>query len=340
MADHRLAGAAGTPAGGGGAVLSPRRHHLCRLWRCAGRRAHHPLRHHPAHPLHPGMGEAVRGAGAAGQGAERLSARHLWAAGDPEGRQGSAGAGVAQSRLPAGDVRDRGAARRPYPYRRHRCGARGCGRLLCAGRQCAHAVRRLLHAGRPRDLHPPDAGAVPLAPGGAGRELSQRIAGDLAIGGAARGERRADHRAADAGAIQLRLLRAFVPGRRHGRGTGRGLRPVRARRHRLYAHHRRAEAGRRDLSPDRRRFHRPAGVPAGFGAGRARALWRLRRRQRQHRQRDGDRRGRRQGDLHLRPRLHALLSGRGADPEERRHLALPRSRRICATCSITWASWW
>ena len=90
----------------------------------------------------------------------------------------AARAGVAQSGVPAGDVRGRGAARRLHPYRRHRHRARGCGRVLCAGGQCAHALRRLLHAGRARDLHPPDAGAVPVAPCGAGRELPQRVAGD------------------------------------------------------------------------------------------------------------------------------------------------------------------
>ena len=63
----------------------------------------------------------------------------------------------------------------------------------------------------------------------------------------------------------------------HGRGAGRGARPLRARRHGLYAHDRGAEAGRRDLQPHRRRLLDPLvfrpnsalGVPGLIAAYRA-----------------------------------------------------------------------
>ena len=109
------------------------------------------------------------------------------------------------------------------------------------------------------------------------------------------------------GAVQLGLLRALVPGRQARRRAGRGLGPVRARRGGLHAHDAGAAADRRHLPPDRRRVPRPAGLPARFGAGRARPLRRLPGRQRHARQR-GRHRGRgRQGDLHLHPRRHPLL---------------------------------
>ena len=52
------------------------------------------------------------------------------------------------------------------------------------------------------------------------------------------------------------------------------------------------------------------------------------RRPRQHRQCAGQRRGRRQVDLHLRARDGALLSRRGADPQQRADLALRSRRRL------------
>ena len=54
---------------------------------------------------------------------------------------------------------------------------------------------------------------------------------------------------------------------------------------------------------------------------------RLSRRQCHARQRRRRGRGRRQGDLHLHAGDHPVLSRRGAEAEERRHLALPRARR-------------
>ena len=55
-----------------------------------------------------------------------------------------------------------------------------------AGGQCAHALRRLLHAGKPRDHDAAVSGPVRPPPRRAGRALSRRTAGDAALGRAAR----------------------------------------------------------------------------------------------------------------------------------------------------------
>ena len=107
-------------------------------------------------------------------------------------------------------------------------------------------------------------GAVRAPPRGAGRELSRRAAGDAEVGGPVERLVRSDGRAADARRLQFRLLRALLPGRQARRRAGRRPRSVRQGRRGLHAHHRRAEARRRDLSPHRRRFPRSAGLPARF----------------------------------------------------------------------------
>ena len=61
-----------------------------------------------------------------------------------------------------------------------------------------------------------------------------------------------DRRRLDAGAVQLRLLRARVPGASDGCGARGGVRPGRARRGLPHPHHARAAARARDLPPDRR----------------------------------------------------------------------------------------
>ena len=81
----------------------------------------------------------------------------------------------------------------------------------------------------------------------------------------------ADRRPAHARAVQQRLLRALLPRRQARRRAGRGPRPAGARQRRLHAHHRGAEARRRDLSPPRRRFPRSPHLPPRFRARRARA---------------------------------------------------------------------
>ena len=91
-------------------------------------------------------------------------------------------------------------------------------------------------------------------------------------------DRHAECGAADAGRLQQRLLRTFVPCRRDGARAGRGCRSPRRRQRRLYAHHRRTEARRCHLSPRRRRLSRSAdlqirnsmlGTPGLFNAYRA-----------------------------------------------------------------------
>ena len=130
------------------------------------------------------------------------------------------------------------------------------GRVLRAGGQCAHALRRLLHAGEPRNHDAAVSGPVRPPPRRAGGKLSGRIAVGAALGGAAQRLGRADRGAADARRLQFRLLRAFVPRRQARHRTGRGPRPLRQERRGLHAHHRGAAAGRRDLPADRRRLPR------------------------------------------------------------------------------------
>ena len=180
------------------------------------------------------------------------------------GRGGAVRADLPQSLFPSRDDRHEGAARHLHPYRRHRHRPHRRGRLLRARGQCPHAVRRLLHAGEPGSHDAALPGAVRRASGGAGGELSGHAAGDVAVGDAAhRRCRRPGGGAADPRAVQFRLLRTFLSGRQARRRTRRGARPLRRERRRLHAHHRGAEARRRDLSTDRRRLPRPAGVPAG-----------------------------------------------------------------------------
>ena len=154
------------------------------------------------------------------------------------------------------------------------------------------------------------------------------------------GVRRSDRRAAHARRVQLRLLRAFVPGRQARHRAGRGPRSVRQGRHRLHAHDAGAEARRRDLPPHRRRLPRPADVPSGLDARRRRPDVGLPGRQRHARQRGRHRHRRRQGDLQLHAGDREILSRRGADPEERADLALPRARAARPTCSTIWRSSW
>ena len=148
----------------------------------------------------------------------------------------------------------------------------------------------------------------------------------LQVGGAGDRARRSDRRAAHARHLQLRLLRALVPGRQARRRAGRRPRPVREGRDRLHAHDPGAEARRRDLPPHRRRLPRSARLPSRFRARRARPDVGLSGRQRDARQRGRHRHRRRQGGLQLHAGDREILSRRGADPEERADLALPRGR--------------
>ena len=92
---------------------------------------------------------------------------------------------------------------------------------------------------------------------------SEALLATLARAGAGR-PRRAEHRAAHAGRVQLGVLRARVPGAPDGNRAGGRPRPGGARQRRLHAHHRRAAARGRDLPPRGRRLHRSAGVSVRF----------------------------------------------------------------------------
>ena len=164
------------------------------------------------------------------------------------------------------------------------------------------------------------------APRRAGGELSRRTAGHAEIARAGFRVRRSDRRAADPRRLQLGLLRAFVPGRQARHRSGRGPRSVRQGRHRLHADDAGAEARRRDLPPRRRRLPRSADLPPGLDARRRRPDVGLPGRQRDALQCGRHRHRRRQGDLQLHAGHLEILSRRGADPEKRADLALPRAR--------------
>ena len=80
-------------------------------------------------------------------------------------------------------------------------------------------------------------------------------------------------------------------------------------------------------------YPRPADLPSGFDARRARPDGPLSRRARHHRQRAGRRHRRRQGGLRLRAGDHPVLHRPAADPAERADLALLDPGGARATCS-------
>ena len=110
-----------------------------------------------------------------------LSPRHLRPPRSAARRHRAGRPGVPESGVPAGDERPEGAAQHLRPHRRHRHRPRRSGDLLRSRRQRAHALRRLLHAGEPRDHDAAVSGAVLAAPRVAGRELSGRIARDAEV---------------------------------------------------------------------------------------------------------------------------------------------------------------
>ena len=204
------------------------------------------------------MGPPVARSRAARQGAQHVPQGHLWGAGHPARRDHSAGTRLSQSLLPPADARAvleqrylcAGGGHRHRPGRRRR--------FLRARGQPAHALRGLLHAGEPGGDDAPLPRARGHAAHPADRELCRRIARHSQIRCAGEQPLGSDRRSAHARLPELRLLRAQLPCRPHGCGTGRRARSLRARRHGLYAHDRGAEARRRDLQPHRRRLSRSA----------------------------------------------------------------------------------
>ncbi len=222
-----------------------------------------PVRRDPAHPVGKRMdARCKRGLEAARQARSTpISCGHLPQARHPARRHRAGGPGLPEPGVPAGDERPERAARHLRAHRRHRHRARRCRHFLRAGGQCAHALRRLLHAGEPRDHDAAVPGPVRAPPRRAGRELSRRTAGDAAIG-----------RAADAAAEPTVVL--LTPGvfnsayYEHSFLADKlGIELVEGRD--LFVKDdivymrttQGPEARRRDLSPHRRRLPRSAGLP-------------------------------------------------------------------------------
>ena len=249
---------------------------------------------------------------AAGPRPERLPRRRLRQAGDPARRPCPHRPGARERGLPGRDGGGGAAGRGLYPCRRHRHGPHRARRILRARGQLPHALRRLLHAGEPRGDAAALSQALRPAPHRPGRPLPGGIAGDAEGRRPAAGRRRSLRGGADPGPLQQRLLRALLPRRRDGDRGGGGRRPRRRERRGVHAHHRRAEAGRRDLPPHRRRIPRPDGLPRRQHGGRAGADGGLSRRQRRPGQCPRRRHRRRQGDLSLCAGDGALLPRRGA----------------------------
>ena len=136
--------------------------------------------------------------------------------------------------LPPADDRRQGAARRLRQRHGHRPGPAARRPVRGARGQPAGAERRVVHAVEPQGDEADLPDAVPQVRRPADRALQPGAALDAALARARR-LRRADDRAADAGRLQLGLLRARLPGAADGHRAGRGPRPRRPRQHRLHA---------------------------------------------------------------------------------------------------------
>ena len=106
----------------------------------------------------------------------------------------------------------------------HRPGARHRGHVPGPGGQPAGPVRRGVRAGEPGRDDPRPEHRLRAVPGAARQPLRRVAAADAVRAGADR-RQRSDGRGAHAGCVQLRLLRARVPGPPDGRGAGRGPGP-------------------------------------------------------------------------------------------------------------------
>ena len=137
----------------GRAAVPPHRHHLRGLWRGGVDRAADPVRRHPAHPRRSRMGR--RSSAGCEQRVKAINAfldDIYGRARDPARPASCPEDLVFQNPVFRPEMNgQKRAARHLRPHRRHRHRARRRRRLLRARGQCAHAVRRLLHAGEPRD---------------------------------------------------------------------------------------------------------------------------------------------------------------------------------------------
>ena len=208
--------------------------------------------------------------------------------------------------------RAQAAAGHLVPHHRHRPGARQRRPVLRAGRQPALSLRRVVRAARTAS----DEADVPAGVRGVARpargRLSQPPARHAAIALAPTACESPTVARADAGHLQLGLLRALFLAQQMGVELVEGRDLVVDGRLRLHAHHQGLRAGRCDLSPHRRRLPRPAGVPRRLDAGRARADGRLSGRPCRAGQRAGHRHRRRQSRLRLRAEIIKYYLGEDA----------------------------
>ena len=163
------------------------------------------------------------------------------------------------------------AGRRLLPRRRLRPGARQRRHLEGARGQRPHAVGHLLRAREPRRDDAAGAGPVRRATA-CGRSTSTR---SCCSPRCARSRRRADSEATvvvwTPGPLNSAYFEHAFLARQMGVELVEASRPRRARRRPLHAHDRGPRARPRGLPPPRRRLHRPARVPPGLDARRARA---------------------------------------------------------------------
>ena len=153
---------------------------------------------------------------------QRLQALNMFLAdiySEPDGWRGAAGTGAAGALVPARDaeplcpaqgLRERLRLGPDPPAGRGVCGAGG---------QPARPLRRFLHAGQSRGLAPRLSRHLPLGRGARHRPLSRPVAVDAEEHGRRLAAEPAG-RGADAGGLQLRLLRARLPGPADGRAPG------------------------------------------------------------------------------------------------------------------------
>ena len=265
-------GAARRAAAAGGRVVPSPGHHLRGLQRRPGHRAALPLRPDPAH--HPALrvGPGRARPGPARDRAQPLPAGRLRAAADPARRQDPAPPGAL--------VQATSGARWWASSRRAASTSTSPASIWCATRRTGDYVVLEDNARTPSGVSyvlenrlvmtrtfPRFFQEYEVLPG---RPLPHRAAADPAQRLAAR-RRPADDRAAHAGHLQQRLLRAQLPGPADGHRAGRGPRPRRRRRRGLHEDDPRSPPRRRDLPPHRRRLPRPARLPARLASSASRA---------------------------------------------------------------------
>ena len=165
--------------------------------------------------------------------------------------------------VPQAMHRAESAARHLVPHHRHGSGARPRRTDLRAGRQPALSLGRVLRAGEPRGDEAHVSAGLRVVADSSGRRLSEPAARHAGVSLARPVVHHAARRAADAGHLQLGVLRALrFLAQQMGVELVEGPRPRRVRRLRLDAHDQGLRARGRDLPPHRRRFPRPASVSA------------------------------------------------------------------------------